>query len=591
MLTSSPVAGSQSAQLGRRVVCPNSSPVAKTSGRPSPSRSFGALNCTSNRDEASRSRNDELGALYSRGFPSPPHWPQPQPDLTSQSSDHWELGADEAAPPRCTTPGLQSDDIVGSHGADILYVPRCGNWTLTDQPGVDLMQAGSQATSHLTQVFVILFGVGERESEGIYSLRAFAEDGLPQETIIVFESDEDASRYAGLLEATMDHCPAVCSIPPEGLRAFCMEHGYRCRLEPRGSLLIPPDFNVGVTDWERSMRLRDGCWAVLESEPELGAAAAGNPGPQVTTASLPTPTPPTPPTRPQPNLGIAAAGVASPPPTPGPAAATPLARYHPSFSEDELRALRTQLERLLPQTSFDSDRGTQTALSSQPPPVTLLPPSAPAPAHSAQQGPSGAASPSSAAPSLSSSSSMFSTPVSPGFETHSSIGDLGLLSLFSLGICPAREPPSTAAAAWYQCEGGAASAQLPSSHIPLYPDLVAQVEAYIEAGADSPPRCPSPEPGVPYWCTEEMGQGQGQGPSIGLSGADGCDGLDVFRRSRSPSPSPTPLQREVVWGSQWGQWGARAAWGAGSGQGEEGEREEGEQGAGEEEGQDGQMWA
>ncbi|GFH06526.1 aldo_ket_red domain-containing protein, partial [Haematococcus lacustris] len=190
----------------------------------------------------------------------------------------------------------KSDDIVGSHGADILYVPRCGNWTLTDQPGVDLMQAGSQATSHLTQVFVILFGVGERESEGIYSLRAFAEDGLPQETIIVFESDEDASRYAGLLEATMDHCPAVCSIPPEGLRAFCMEHGYRCsvgpcvrawgvrcdfRLEPRGSLLIPPDFNVGVTDWERSMRLRDGCWAVLESEPELGAAAAGNPGPQV----------------------------------------------------------------------------------------------------------------------------------------------------------------------------------------------------------------------------------------------------------------------------------------------------------------------
>lgn len=31
---------------------------------------------------------------------------------------------------------------------------------------------------------------------------------------------------------------------------------YNCRLEPCGSLLIPPDFNVGVTDWERSMRLR-----------------------------------------------------------------------------------------------------------------------------------------------------------------------------------------------------------------------------------------------------------------------------------------------------------------------------------------------
>ena len=32
--------------------------------------------------------------------------------------------------------------------------------------------------------------------------------------------------------------------------------GYQCRMEPRGSLLIPPDFNVGLTDWERSKRLR-----------------------------------------------------------------------------------------------------------------------------------------------------------------------------------------------------------------------------------------------------------------------------------------------------------------------------------------------
>ncbi|PNH11504.1 hypothetical protein TSOC_001620 [Tetrabaena socialis] len=44
-------------------------------------------------------------------------------------------------------------------------------------------------------------------------------------------------------------------------------------MEPRGSLLIPPDFNVSVTDWERSLRLRDGQFAVLESEPERCASA------------------------------------------------------------------------------------------------------------------------------------------------------------------------------------------------------------------------------------------------------------------------------------------------------------------------------
>lgn len=44
------------------------------------------------------------------------------------------------------------------------------------------------------QVYVLLFGVGERDTEGIYSLRAFSDDGLPQETIIAFEAEDDAQR-------------------------------------------------------------------------------------------------------------------------------------------------------------------------------------------------------------------------------------------------------------------------------------------------------------------------------------------------------------------------------------------------------------
>ena len=45
------------------------------------------------------------------------------------------------------------------------------------------------------QVFVILFGVGTSETEGIYSLRALSgDDGLPQDTIIAFECEDDAMR-------------------------------------------------------------------------------------------------------------------------------------------------------------------------------------------------------------------------------------------------------------------------------------------------------------------------------------------------------------------------------------------------------------
>jgi hypothetical protein len=54
----------------------------------------------------------------------------------------------------------------------------------------------------------------------------------------------------------MTHQPNVCSIPVRELLGFCKGCGYRCRLEQRGSLLFPPDYNVTVTDWERSMRLR-----------------------------------------------------------------------------------------------------------------------------------------------------------------------------------------------------------------------------------------------------------------------------------------------------------------------------------------------
>jgi hypothetical protein len=46
------------------------------------------------------------------------------------------------------------------------------------------------------QVYVLLFGVGQKDTEGIYSLRAVSDDGLPTETIIAFENMEDAIRWA-----------------------------------------------------------------------------------------------------------------------------------------------------------------------------------------------------------------------------------------------------------------------------------------------------------------------------------------------------------------------------------------------------------
>jgi len=53
-----------------------------------------------------------------------------------------------------------------------------------------------QSLNNVTlQVYILLFGVGAFETEGIYSMRAVMNnDGLPIDTIIAFESQEDAER-------------------------------------------------------------------------------------------------------------------------------------------------------------------------------------------------------------------------------------------------------------------------------------------------------------------------------------------------------------------------------------------------------------
>ncbi len=54
----------------------------------------------------------------------------------------------------------------------------------------------------------------------------------------------------------MEHMPTVIAIEPSELLDFCDDSGYSHRVEADGSLLIPPDYYVTITDWERSLRLR-----------------------------------------------------------------------------------------------------------------------------------------------------------------------------------------------------------------------------------------------------------------------------------------------------------------------------------------------
>ena len=71
------------------------------------------------------------------------------------------------------------------------------DWGVVEEAGPGSSAPAREAGSH---IFVILFGVGQADTEGIYSLRAMAkDDGLPVDTIVAFENMDDAQRWVLVL--------------------------------------------------------------------------------------------------------------------------------------------------------------------------------------------------------------------------------------------------------------------------------------------------------------------------------------------------------------------------------------------------------
>ena len=101
------------------------------------------------------------------------------------------------------------------------------------------------------QVFVLLFNAGSN-NEGIHTLKLSLPegDGEPQDVVLAFEEEDDATRYALLLEAQDFPSPTVESIDDEELREFCHESGLVLQPVPQGSLAVPPEVNLDQTDWQ-----------------------------------------------------------------------------------------------------------------------------------------------------------------------------------------------------------------------------------------------------------------------------------------------------------------------------------------------------
>jgi hypothetical protein len=107
------------------------------------------------------------------------------------------------------------------------------------------------STPGIMQVFVLLFNVGT-ENEGLHSLQIG-----DRNVVLMFEDEDDATRYALLLEAQDFPLPAVEALDQEEIEEFCEGAGYDCQFVPQGFvpqsdaerlLLAPPEANVDQTD-------------------------------------------------------------------------------------------------------------------------------------------------------------------------------------------------------------------------------------------------------------------------------------------------------------------------------------------------------
>ena len=105
------------------------------------------------------------------------------------------------------------------------------------------------------QVYVLLYNVGT-VNEGIHTIQIAGKN-----MVLMFESEDDATRYAILLEAQDFLTPSVEKIDSEEIEDFCQQSGYDFKLVTEGMLEIPPQNNVENTDWNK-----EGEYSSSESE-------------------------------------------------------------------------------------------------------------------------------------------------------------------------------------------------------------------------------------------------------------------------------------------------------------------------------------
>lgn len=93
------------------------------------------------------------------------------------------------------------------------------------------------------RVFILLFNA-RTDNEGIHTIRIG-----DRNKVLMFESEDDATRFALMLEAQDFPEVTVEAIDSDEIEEFCQSGDYDSELIETGMLAMPPESNVEQTDW------------------------------------------------------------------------------------------------------------------------------------------------------------------------------------------------------------------------------------------------------------------------------------------------------------------------------------------------------
>ena len=94
------------------------------------------------------------------------------------------------------------------------------------------------------RVFVLLFNA-RTDNEGIHTIRIG-----DRNKVLMFEDEDDATRFALMLEAQDFPEAAVEAIGIDEIEEFCRRNDYDSELIEKGRLEVPPEASVENMDWQ-----------------------------------------------------------------------------------------------------------------------------------------------------------------------------------------------------------------------------------------------------------------------------------------------------------------------------------------------------